>query len=147
MIEALVLKVVTLVGPLFAKKAGELAADMLPATLERARKLWSKLKDRLAGDPVATTDMERFEKDPKRFAAGVEATLAKLLESDPGAQAEVEETIKEVGGPQLNVFLKFGKAEGIVGAHIEEFAGGEAHVTIVADEAKNAHGAVIKKMG
>src|SRR3989337_981383 len=72
------------------------------------------LKQQFAADPVAASDLSRFEENPKVFAPSLQATIEKKAHSDPAFSAAIAERVKELG-PMITVIQEFNDARNLTG--------------------------------
>jgi hypothetical protein len=138
---------VTILTP-FAKDAGkELVKVVGEIGFEKAKDLFAWLKRRFAGDSAASKDLARFEADPDKFVAGLEATIKEKVEQDPEFAAELTKRIDEIG-PMITVFQEIKKGKNITGLDADEIRSGKFGVTQKADEVEGmtgVHGKIIGK--
>jgi hypothetical protein len=100
--------VVTILAPYAADAGKELVKTAGEVGLEKAKGLMTWLKRQFAGDPVATSDLSRFEKDPKTFGPSLEATIEKKADADPAFAAEVTDRVKSVA-PNITIVQRLKK--------------------------------------
>ena len=76
----------------------------------------------------------------------IEARLVQKLTDEPGMQREFEALLTGMG-PQVEVFQKIARANGVTGARIEELVRGRVRVEQQMDTAEDVIGADIKRLG
>ena len=67
--------VITILSPYVSKMGEELTKTVGEVAVDKASKLLGWLKDKFDGDPSATKDLSRFEKDPKSFEVALKSTI------------------------------------------------------------------------
>ncbi len=131
----------------FAKNAGEeLVKTVGQIGFDKAKGLFTWLKQRFAGDPSASKDLSRFETDPDKFEPGLGATIKEKVEQDPEFAAELKKRIDEIG-PTLTVFQDIKKGKKIVGVDADEIRSGKVGVTQKADDVEDLTGVRAKRIG
>lgn len=119
--------VVTILAP-YAKDAGtELVKTAGEAGVQKTKDLLHWLKARFAGDPVATSDITRFEKDPTGFASGLKETIDKKAGEDAAFAAEVSRRVKDVA-PALTIIQRGDYVKGRVGVDADAINSGSVSV-------------------
>jgi hypothetical protein len=126
----------------FAGKAGEVA-------LAKAKQLFSRLKEKFAGDGYAEGTLQRFEKDPEKYSERLEEVVTEVAESDLEFADEVEQLVKEIesAGPEIKVVQKIKVARGVVGVKVREMQSGRAEVKQDIEDAQNVTGFEAKHVG
>jgi len=120
--------VVTLLAP-YAKDAGkELVKTIGEAAVQKTTELMQWLKTKFAGDPVASSDLSRFEKDPTAFAPGLQATIDSKAKEDPAFSAELGQRVKALG-PVIKIVQEFEQAKNLIGLDAEAVKSGQIDVT------------------
>lgn len=112
-----------LLGPFVKKAAEEFAAEAGKEIWAKASSLLSRLKAKWAGDSFEGQTLEKFEKEPDSFQAGVESNLCKALADDPDLARELAAIIADVkkAGPKVKIVQTIETAEAAVtGPHIDE---------------------------
>ena len=123
----------------FAKTAGKDA-------YEGAKHLLATLKKHWAGDPIASDYLERFEKKPDAYAAGLEDILKERLDENGELKSRIEDAIKQIG-PRLDIIVKMSHGEDVTGIKAKEFVRGQAKVTVDVDQGKGVRGADVERIG
>jgi len=130
--------------------AGKVADGVLSAVEEQSKQaangVVTKLRAWWSRDKVASDELERFQAEPDIYRPVIEARLVKKLTAEPEMQREFEALVTGMG-PQVEVFQKIAKANGVTGARIEELVRGHVHVKQEMDTAENVTGAEIKRVG
>lgn len=99
--------VIAILSP-YAKEAGtELVKTAGEVAVAKAKVLFGWLKEKLSGDPVAASDLNRFEANPKKFSAGLQGTLEVQAKRDPGFAAELQKRVQEIQA-EITVFKSSG---------------------------------------
>lgn len=138
--------VIAVLMPYVSKGAEEFAHLVGQAAFEKVKGLYETLKARWAGDHEASDTLANFEQKPSRYQAALEDILKEKLNQDSALLAELASRLKDLG-PVLNVVQNLKGAEGVVGAQVEELAGGRVNVAQDIEGGKNIVGAKIGKMG
>ena len=106
--------VIAILSP-YAKDAGtELVKTAGEVAVAKAKVLFGWLKEKLSGDPVAASDLNRFEANPEKFSAGLQGTLEVQAKRDPGFAAELQKRVQEIQA-EITVFQKFREAKNVTG--------------------------------
>jgi len=138
--------VVTLLTP-YVKDAGkELVKAIGEAGVQKTKDLMQWLKTKFAGDPVASSDLSRFEKDPKAFAPGLQATIDSKAQNDPAFSAELEHRVNELG-PVLKIVQEFEHSTDMIGLEADAVKSGQIDVTQKGKTAERAIGVKSKTIG
>ena len=106
--------VVTILSPYVADAGKELVRTVGEVGVEKAKGLLTWLKQQFAGDPVAASDLSRFEQDPKVFAPSLQTTIEKKATDDPAFSAAIADRVKELG-PIITIIQKFDEARDMTG--------------------------------
>jgi hypothetical protein len=131
--------VVTLLAPYVADAGKELVKAVGEAGVERAKALLQTLRSRLAGDPLATRDLERFEKDPTTYAPGLQETIAARAQEDPAFSSEIEKQL-DGAGPIVEIIQQFTHAKNLTGADVETAAAGSFSIAQKGETADDVTG-------
>ena len=138
-----------LVGALL-RVAGKVADGVLSTVEEQSKQaangVVAKLRAWWSRDKVASDELKRFQAEPDMYRPVIEARLVKKLTAEPEMLREFEAVITGMG-PQVEVFQKIAKANGVTGARIEELIRGDVHIEQQMDTAENVTGAEIKRLG
>ena len=138
--------VVTLLTP-YAKDAGkELVKSVGEAGVQKTKDLMRWLKTKFAGDPVASSDLSRFEKDPKAFAPGLEATIVSKAQNDAAFSTELEQRVNELG-PVLKIVQEFEHSTDMIGLDADAVKSGQIDVTQKGKTAERPIAAKVKTIG
>jgi hypothetical protein len=137
--------VVAILTP-YAKDAGkELVKTAGEAGLEKIKGLLHWLKGKFAGDPVAATDLSRFEKDPTTFGPALQATIATKAQDDPAFAREIGDRVKDLG-PVLTIIQTYENARNVVGLEADRLTAGKISISQSGKTADGVKGAVIKSI-
>lgn len=131
--------VVTILSPYVADAGKELVKAAGEVGLQKAKGLMTWLKQQFAGDPVAASDLSRFEQDPTTFAPSLQATVATKASEDPAFSTEITNRVKELG-PIIAIVQEFKHAKGMVGVEGATVHAGKVSVTQKGDTADNVIG-------
>lgn len=138
--------VVTILAPYVADAGKEIVKAAGEAGLQKAKGLLSWLKERFADDPVAASDLSRFEKNPEAFAPGLEATIAEKAKADPQFSEEIATRVQELA-PVLTVIQEFREATDLTGVKGGAVRTGSISVTQKGDVARNVKGVDVQGIG
>jgi hypothetical protein len=131
----------------YAKDAGkELVKTIGEIGFEKAKGLFTWLKQKFSGDPSASKDFSRFEADPDTFEPGLKATIKEKVEQDPDFAAELQKRIDEIG-PMITVFQEIKKGKNVIGVDADEIHSGKVGVTQKADDVESITAVRVKKIG
>lgn len=128
--------VVTILSPYVADAGKEMVKAAGEIGLEKAKGLMTWLKQKFAGDPVATSDLSRFEQNPTTFAPALQATIEKKVAEDPAFSAEITDRVKELG-PIITVIQNFKTAKGVIGVEAETIKSGNISATQTFESGEN----------
>jgi hypothetical protein len=126
-IQQLATQVMTILLPYVTIGAGEIAKSVGKDAYEKAKSLFSTLREWWKGDKEAEDSLVRFEEKPERYQGILEDILKEKLATDPGLATRVSEIVQEVG-PALSVFQKIIEGKHIGGLVVENFRSGSAEV-------------------
>jgi hypothetical protein len=130
--------VITILSPYAADAGKELVKAAGEVALEKAKGLMTWLKQQFAGDSVASSDLSRFEQNPKVFAPSLQATIEKKATDDPAFSAAIAERVKELA-PIITVIQEFSDARDMTGVD-GAVRSGEVSVTQKGTKASNVTG-------
>lgn len=135
--------VVALLTP-YAKDAGkELVKTAGEAGVAKVKDLMQWLKTKFAGDPVAASDLTRFEKNPETFGPALQSTIAARAQDDPTFANEIADRVKDIG-PIINVVQNYDDATNMVGLKADRIAKGKITVTQSGKKAQDVTGTIVK---
>ena len=138
--------VIAILGP-YAKSAGEeLVKAVGDVALDKAKSLIGWLKERFSGDPSAAKDLSRFEAEPDRFEAGLEATIREMAEQDPAFALELQRRLDDIG-PAISVFQDIRDGRNVTGVEADEVRSGTVSVTQQAERVDGLTGVRVKTVG
>jgi hypothetical protein len=136
--------VITILSP-YLKDAGKQILETAGQIgVDKAKGLLGWLKERFAGDPVATSDLSRFEADPVKFEPVLQSTVTERAQADPQFAAELQKRLDE--GPDITVFQRIKEGKNVIGIDAEQ-ASGRMNVKQEADKVENITGVRIRKAG
>lgn len=130
--------VVTILTPYVADAGKQLLATVGEAGVEKTKELMHWLKARFAGDPVATTDLTRFEKDPAGYAKPLQDTIDSKVKEDPAFSTEIAKRVDDLA-PAITIIQKFKNAKNMTGLQGDTTAG-QVAVTQEGETAENVVG-------
>jgi hypothetical protein len=113
--------IVTILGPYVSQVGEALIKTVGEVAVDKASNLLGWLKEKFEGDPAATKDLTRFEKDPKSYEVALKSTIQEKA-ADPGFAQEAERRITEIG-PAITVFQDIVEGRLIVGVEGDIKAG------------------------
>lgn len=106
--------VVTILSPFVADAGKELVKTVGEVGVDKAKGLLAWLKQQFAGDPVAASDLSRFEQDPTVFAPSLQTTIEKKVADDPAFSSAIADRVKELG-PIITIIQEFNDARDLTG--------------------------------
>ena len=115
------------------------------AGVEKTKELMTWLKGKFAGNPVATADLTRFEKNPDTFSEVLKTTIATKAQEDPAFANEVQQKVKDLG-PIFNIVQTFDEATNNIGVNADQVERGTFNVTQSGKKGSGNTGAVIKSV-
>jgi hypothetical protein len=131
--------VVTILAPYAADAGKELVKTAGEVGLEKAKGLMTWLKQQFAGDPVAGTDLSRFEKDPAKFASGLEETIERKASEDPAFSAELTNRVKAVA-PNITVVQRIKEGKNVIAVEVGTVGSGTISATQEMDKGEGVTG-------
>jgi hypothetical protein len=143
---AIATQVMNVLLPYVSKGAEEFASKVGDAAFNKVSALLSLIKKRWSGDPVATADLTRFEKNPEVYQAALKQTLLEKLTEDKDLASQVSQLLQEMG-PSLEVIQKMEEGEDVTGLEAGELHSGTAKVSQDLKKGKNVTGAKIDRIG
>lgn len=123
----------------FGRAAGQAACD-------KAEQLLQFVKGKLAGDPAAASNLEKFEKKPEVYQPVIEDVLKEKVAAEPAFAAELETRAKDLG-PVIVIIQEMEKGERVVGLNADEMKSGSVSVTQPIKEGTDITGARIGRIG
>ena len=138
---------VQILAPVVADSAKKLAGQVSDFALDRVEVLLNRLRARWADKPAAQDTLDRFEKNPERYAPMMEDVLKEEMEADPELAAEVDTFVKEVG-PTLNIVQTMDEGEDVTGVRAGKIHGAaEVNVQQTIKQGRNITGADVDEIG
>jgi hypothetical protein len=107
------------------KKVGELVVD-------KTKKPFSKLKEKLSGNEEADMNLKLFERNPDNYTENFEKVLARELDNDKNFAQEVDRLVNEIKetSPSIVTIIEKAKAKNITGTRIKEMTAGNSRTEI-----------------
>ena len=106
--------VVTILTPYVADAGKEMLKTVGEAGVEKTKELMTWLKGKFAGDPAATKDLTRFEKDPATYAKPLQDTIEEKVKEDPAFSAGITERMQDLQ-PYVKIVQEFDEGERVTG--------------------------------
>lgn len=106
--------VVSILTPYVADAGKEMVKSVGEAGVEKTKELMKWLKGKFAADPVASTDLSRFEKDPAGYAKPLQDTIETHVKKDPAFSAEITKRMNDLQ-PYVKIIQEFEDARGVTG--------------------------------
>lgn len=138
--------VLAILAPYAKKSAQEFIRTAGEFGYERAKRLFTTLKERWTGDEEASDVLTQFEKKPERYEGVLQDVLQEKLQTDAALSADLDEQIRELG-PHLQVIQRMNVGENVTGADIDEAREGRIAVEQEIKEGKGVTGARIGTLG
>jgi hypothetical protein len=135
--------VVAILTPYFKDAGTEVVKAAGEAGVEKVKGLVQWLKGKFAGDPVATADLTRFEKNPDTFGEVLKTTIATKAQEDPAFASEAQQKVKELG-PVFNIVQRFDEAIDNVGLKGDHVGRGTFNIEQTGKKGSGNTGAEIK---
>jgi hypothetical protein len=125
------------------KKAGEVVVD-------KTKKLFSKLKEKLSGNEEADMNLKLFERNPDNYGENFEKVLATELDKDKNFAQEVDRLVNEIKetSPRIVTIIENAKAKNITGTDVEDMKTGSSRTEIRDSTAEDSIvGTRVKRLG
>jgi hypothetical protein len=125
------------------KKVGEIVVD-------KTKKLFGKLKEKLSGNEEAEMNLKLFEKNPDNYSDNFQKVLATELDKDKNFAQEVDGLVKDIkdASPQIVTIIEKAKAKNITGTDIEDMKSGSSRTEIRDSTAEDSLvGTRVKRVG
>jgi hypothetical protein len=123
------------VGGEAGKRVGEVVVD-------KTKKLFSKLKEKLSGNREGALNLELFESNPENqsYAQNFGDALARELDKDKDFAQEVDRLVNEIkdSSPQIVTIIENAKAKNIIGTRIKEMTAGSSRTEIKGSQAEES---------
>jgi len=136
--------VLTFLSPYTVKGAEETTKLVAKDVYEKAKELYSTLKQRWKGDTGAESALVGYKEDPDSFKPALENILIKRLTEDKNLYAELSKYMNE-NRPIWTVIQETKNAENVVGVDAEKMGGEDVHVRQKAETAKDMIGIRIRR--
>lgn len=130
--------VVTILTPYVADAGKEFLKAAGETGVQKTKELMQWLKGKFANDPVATSDLTRFEKNPKGNAENLQNTIAKKATEDPAFSSELSKRVEDLR-PIVAIAQKFTDADTVTGI-AGDVRSGNVSITQEGDKVKNLTG-------
>jgi mevalonate kinase len=145
-ISELAAEAVTILTPFVASGAKKIVNAVGKVALEKLDTFITRLKQRWSGNPVAENTLQRFEKDPERYAPIMEDVLKEEMEQDEAFAQEVKTMVKEIG-PQIKIVQKLNVGIDVTGLKAGTASRGKIDIEQDIKKGKNITGAEIDEIG
>ena len=114
------------------KRVGEVVVD-------KTKKLFGKLKEKLSGNREAKLNLELFESNPENesYTQNFGEVLAKELDKDKNFAQEIERLVNEIKetSPRIVTIIENAKAKNIIGTWIKKMTAGSSRTEIKGSQA------------
>jgi hypothetical protein len=137
---------ITILGPIIKDAGKELIQAVGEISFKKAHSLFQWLQQRFAGDPAATQDLSRYQADPDKFEASLEATLKEMIEKKPEFGSELKRRIDDIG-PSIAVFQEIKSSKNVTGVSADRIAAGNVSVVQKGDNVDGLTGVQVKQLG
>jgi hypothetical protein len=109
---------------------GEAGKKVGEAVVDKTKKLYDKLKEKISGNREAASNLELFEINPENedYAQNFQKVLAKELDKDKNFAEELDKQIKEIkqSNPQVKAIVERAEAENLTGIKVGSIRGGSS---------------------
>lgn len=121
-------KVMAVLLPFVSKGAEEFASKVGDAAYEKAKTLFTVLKQKWSGDKEATESLALFEQKPQRYQAVLEDILQEKLVEDHDLVIQLVQLLQEMG-PTLEIIQHMEEGKDVLGLKAKELKSGRYRVT------------------
>jgi hypothetical protein len=127
------------IGKSIEESGGEAGKRVGNIIVDKTKKLFDKLKQKLSGNDEAEMNLRLFEKNPDNYSENFQKVLATELDKDKNFAQEVDGLVNKMkdASPQIVTIIENAKAKNITGTEIEDMKSGSSRTEIrgsVADE-------------
>jgi hypothetical protein len=116
------------IGKSIEESGGEAGKRVGEIVVDKTKKLFDKLKQKLSGNEEATMNLRLLEKDPENeaYAQSFQKVLAKELDKDKSFAEELDKQIKEIkqSNPQVKAIVERAEAETMTAIRAKSISGG-----------------------
>lgn len=142
----IVTTVMAVLTPFVKKGVAEFGRAAGQAACDKAEQLLGYLKAKLAGDPAAASNLDKFEKKPEAYQAAVEDALKEKVAAEPAFAAELETRAKDLG-PVLVIIQDLETGRRVVGLDATEIKSGNISTTQKIKDAEDVTGIRAGRIG
>lgn len=138
------------IGKSVEESGGEAGKRVGEIVVDKTKKLFDKLKQKLSGNEEAEMNLKLFERNPDNYAENFQKVLATELDKDKNFAQEVDGLVNEIkeSSPQIVTIIENAKAKNITGTDIDDMKSGSSRTEIrgsTADE--SIVGTRVKRVG
>jgi len=123
------------IGKSVEEAGGEAGKRVGEIVIDKTKKLFDKLKQKLSGNEEATMNLKLLEKNPENetYAENFQKVLARELDKDKNFAQDLDKQIKEIKqlNPQVRTIIERAEAENLTAIRAGSISGGsnvEAHI-------------------
>ena len=119
-------------GKSIEESGGEAGKRVGNIIVDKTKKLFDKLKQKLSGNDEANMNLKLFEKNPDNYSENFQKVLATELDKDKNFAQEVDGIVNEIKdkSPQIVTIIENAKAKNITGTDIEDMESGSSRTEI-----------------
>ena len=131
---------VALLSPYVKKTAEAFAEEAGKAIFTKTKELVTWVKSKLS--PEGNSTLNRFEKDPDKYAPYLRDVLTEQMQSDETFLVELAKRTEEIknAAPSVDVVIKMKEAEEVVGVKLREHKHGAVKANIDIEKGKKITG-------
>lgn len=140
------------IGKSVEESGGEAGKRVGEIVVDKTKKLFDKLKQKLSGNEEATMNLKLLEKNPENeaYSQNFQKVLARELDNDRNFAQEVDGLVNDIKhtSPRIETIIENAKAKNITGTDVEDMKSGSSRTEIrdsTADE--SIVGTRVKRVG
>jgi len=142
----LVTSAVTLLSPYVAKGAEEFAKELGKDAAQKARDLFTYLKNKFSSDSEESQILSLFEKKPEKYEGNLTEVLQERAKNDSEFAGELEKHVNSAA-PYIKVVQSLKGAKKAIGADVETATAGTFDIRQDAEASEETIGFKAKRVG
>lgn len=142
----LVTSAVALLSPYVAKGAEEFAKELGKDAAQKARDLYTYLKNKFSADSEESQILSLFEKKPEKYERNLTEVLQERAQNDSGFVDELQKHV-DSAAPYIKVVQSLKGAKKAVGADVETVTAGTFDIQQDAEGSEETIGFKAKRVG
>jgi hypothetical protein len=145
-VDPLIAAIMAAIASYVSTQTGEILEKVGDAATNKAKAIWTRLKERWSSDENATRELDSFATEPQVYGPVIRTRLETKLNYDRVLRDELSRLVADIG-PDIEVFQEIAKAKGVVGLEADEVASGTTRVHQRMTEADDVTGAKVRRIG